>query len=247
MTLEIVSHCWHYAPQLTYQLGSLVLFPPSNCQVTMTVWFSEEDTTTQSVLDFFSTKNVPAITWSFRSLPKEQLFRRAIGRNLAALQTRADWIWFADADMCFRNQCLDVLADLSPTATADLIYPRQIQISKTHEVGDDTLCKVAGRLCIADIDPADFVTHTYNRAIGGVQILRGRVAQKIGYCDRSPRFQKPIGRWSISTRDDVAFRQSVGTSGKAIDLPELYRIRHRRFGARDEFGSLQHEVAHETE
>ena len=39
-------------------------------------------------------------------------FRRGIGRNLAAKSTRADWIWFTDADIVFQEKCLDTLADL---------------------------------------------------------------------------------------------------------------------------------------
>jgi hypothetical protein len=49
MNLEIVSHCWHYAPQLTYQLSSLVLFPPACTDVTMSVFYCEQDRATRTI------------------------------------------------------------------------------------------------------------------------------------------------------------------------------------------------------
>ena len=245
MKLEIVSHCWHYAPQLTYQLGSLVLFPPQVSQVTMTVWFCIEDHATQAVIDYFARHEVPRVTWSFRSLSKERLFRRAIGRNISALETSADWIWFADVDMCFRRNCLDALTEQASAMSADLIFPRTIQISSSHELGDRNLAKVAGHPSLTDIDPADFVPHRYNRAIGGVQIVRGDTARRTGYCRDSRRYQRPLTRWSIMTNDDVAFRQSVGSKGQPIELPGVFRIRHRRYGAHDESGNLQQEVESE--
>ena len=36
--IEIVSHCWHYAHLLVYQLRSLVLFPARQMGGTMTVY-----------------------------------------------------------------------------------------------------------------------------------------------------------------------------------------------------------------
>lgn len=241
MTLEIVSHCWHYAPQLTYQLSSLVLWPPSRAVVKMTVFYASDDTPTETVLRYFAKIDPPRVEWSWRCLPKEKLFRRSIGRNVAALETTADWIWFADADMCFRCGCLDALGQITETLSADLIFPQTIQISDTHSAGDLALDNVAGQPLIADINPAEFVPHHYRRAIGGVQIVRGNTARRVGYCRDLPKYQKPISRW-VSPHDDVAFRRTLGTPGEPIDLPELYRIRHARYGPRDEFGHLQNQT-----
>src|SRR5690554_6264088 len=47
--LEIVSHCWRYANFLTYQLSSLVLFPPHEMRVTMTVYHAREDEKTAAL------------------------------------------------------------------------------------------------------------------------------------------------------------------------------------------------------
>jgi len=236
--LEIVSHCWHYAPQLTYQLGSLAIFPPQGCEVTMTVWHSTEDRATLAVLDYFRRLEVPHVTWSFRQLPKERLFRRAIGRNLSALQTKADWIWFADVDMCFRENCLAQVTDATRNAAESLVFPRTIQISASHEEGDSALDLVANNPCVQDIDPAGFIPHHYPRAIGGVQIVRGEIARRLGYCRDSEKHQRPLARWQ-RTYDDVVFRRSLMTNGVGIELPGVYRIRHHKHGRRDEFGNLQ--------
>lgn len=241
MKLEIVSHCWHYAPHLTYQLSSLILFPPQHADVTMTVFYSDEDHATVEVLSFFNRIEAENLNWSWRRLPKEQLFRRSIGRNLAALETTADWIWFADADMCFRAGCLDALAHLAPAITVPLIFPRTVQISGNHTAGDVALEKSTDRTRVVDIDPADFVTHRYGRAIGGVQIVRGEIAHVVGYNRNSERFQRPIPRWQ-RCHDDVAFRRSLNTRGEPVELPELYRIRHEKYGRRDEFGRRQQQV-----
>jgi len=233
--LEIVSHCWHYAAHLTYQLSSLVLYPPKNVKVTMTVFYSTEDSATAEVLEYFGSNETPNVQWSWRPLSNERLFRRSIGRNLAALNTNSDWIWFADADMCFRRGCIDALpSNITATATP-LIYPRSIFISRTHASGDIALQAVSGRPCVQDIDPLEFEVHRYQRAIGGVQIVHGDAARRVGYNRGSERFQHPIARWQ-RCYDDVAFRKALGTSGLPIDLPELYRIRHEQFGRRDEFG-----------
>jgi len=233
--LELVSHCWHYAAHLTYQLSSLVLYPPEIVNVTMTVFYSSEDRETVGVLDYFGRIETRNVQWSWRCLSNERLFRRSIGRNLAALETASDWIWFADADMCFRSGCIDALASTAATSASPLVYPRNIHISRSHASGDDALQAVAGRPRVQDIVPSEFEVHRYQRAIGGVQIVHGTTARQVGYNRASERFQQPITRWQ-RCHDDVAFRRTLGVNGQPINLPELYRIRHEHFGRRDEFG-----------
>ena len=63
--LEIVSHCWGYANMLTYQLSSFVNYPPTKLNLTVTVFYAEEDTKTKATLDFFSQITMPNITWKF--------------------------------------------------------------------------------------------------------------------------------------------------------------------------------------
>ncbi|MCA9201579.1 MAG: hypothetical protein KDA59_00945, partial [Planctomycetales bacterium] len=43
LKLEVVSHCWKYAHFLAYQLSSLVLYPPKDLSVRMTVFYCEDD------------------------------------------------------------------------------------------------------------------------------------------------------------------------------------------------------------
>ncbi len=241
MKLEIVSHCWHYWRQLNYQLSSLVLYPPMKTETTMTVYYSEEDTGTVAVLDFFRQIEVARVTWAFHPLPKRYLFRRSIGRNLSAIGTSADWVWFTDADMCFRSNCLDALAAIAPTIQDSLIYPRFILISPDHAAGDEMLA-AADRPCLADFPPGSFVPHRFPCAVGAVQILRGSVARRLGYNRFSAKYQQPIACWQ-RCRDDVAFRKTLGSGGRPIELPELYRIRHEKFGPRDEQGVLKTRTA----
>jgi len=125
LKIEIVSHCWNYSHLLARQLSSLVLFPPTRADVTMTVFYSEEDEATVRLLKTFGTREAPGVTWNWNALPKEQLFRRSIGRNKAALQTDADWVWFTDCDLMFRDDCLDVLVEQLQGRRDVLVYPRQ--------------------------------------------------------------------------------------------------------------------------
>ncbi|MFP4540628.1 MAG: glycosyltransferase family A protein, partial [Opitutales bacterium] len=104
--LEIVSHCWQYAHLQRYQLSSLVRFPPRDIEVTMTVYHSRQDEDTVRLLEEFGQRAVPGVSWNWRDLPPPSLFRRAIGRNEAARRTEADWIWFTDCDLLFRENCL---------------------------------------------------------------------------------------------------------------------------------------------
>src|SRR5690554_1584678 len=53
LSLEVVSHCWNYAHLLVYQLSSLVLNPPRELDVTMTVFHAVEDERTVRLLEFF--------------------------------------------------------------------------------------------------------------------------------------------------------------------------------------------------
>ncbi|GIS36379.1 MAG: hypothetical protein Ct9H90mP7_3870 [Candidatus Neomarinimicrobiota bacterium] len=79
----------------------LLNYPPTKLNLTVTVFYAQEDTKTKATLDFFSQITMPNITWNFHSLSKGKLFRRAIGRNMAARSKEADWIWFTDCDIIF--------------------------------------------------------------------------------------------------------------------------------------------------
>lgn len=232
MRLEIVTHCWRYSRLLTYQLSSLALFPLENTQVTMTVFYSHEDEDTVKVLDFFSSIEVNNVTWRWWPLETRSLMQRAIGRNLAALNNQADWIWFADADLCFRENSLDRLTELvaafSPAQLPPLIYPQYLWSNRDSATGDAHIGRLDGSTRLVDLNPADFIKAKWSRATGAVQISPGALVKETGYCLGS-RFQKPAGRW-MRTFADVAFRRQLGSSGKAVDVPHVYRISHSQAG-----------------
>lgn len=225
LTLEIVSHCWNYAHFLVYQLSSLVLFPPSRLSVTMTVFYNPEDRRTAELLAFFETQHVPGVRWNWQTLPKEELFRRAIGRNRAALATRADWVWFTDCDLMFREGCLDTLADRLQGRRDALLYPREER--RTPLLADDNPMLAEGQRTprVLNIDTSQFSVQHPGRATGPLQIAHGDVCRACGYCDAIAVYQTPSDRW-CKAHEDRAFRWLLRSQGEPIDVPGVYRIRH---------------------
>jgi hypothetical protein len=226
LKIEIVSHCWNYSHFLTYQLSSLVLYPPSRTTVTMTVFYSDEDIQTCKLLDYFSGISVEGVTWNWRCLPKEELFRRTIGSNQAALATRADWIWFTDCDALFRQDCLDSLSDRLQGRRDILVFPTCERVTALLKPSDPLL--QSGRESLhqlRDIEDGQFTEETVSRAVGPMQITHGDVARACGYCRSLGFYLRPASRWS-KAHEDRAFRWVLGSQGVGVDLPGFYRIRH---------------------
>lgn len=223
-SLEIVSHCWRYSHMLSYQLSSFINYPPEKLKAVVSVFFAEEDGETRELLDFISRHNVPNISWNWRPLPKNQLFRRSIGRNQAAFSTRADWIWMTDCDIVFHKDCLDSLADQLCGRNDILLFPRQENRTTMLE----NTCRMLqnGRaLQLVDIDTSAFNPHTLDRAKGEYQIIHGDVARAIGYCDGISLYQTPARRW-CKCHEDRVFRWLAGTRGTPVDVAGVYQIRH---------------------
>lgn len=225
LEIEIVSHCWRYHHLLVYQLSSLVLHPPEECRVTMTVFHASEDEGTVETLDFFGRRSPPNVTWNWQALSRGELFRRAIGRNRAALTTSADWIWFSDCDVIFDRGALDAAARELRGRDDLLCFPREHGITDLLEDEHPLLRKGSNTMQVLEIDPAAFVPEVRDKAVGGFQILRGDVARIVGYCDPVPFYQRPVSSWQ-KTYEDRTFRWILGTHGTPIDIPGLYRIRH---------------------
>lgn len=225
LQIEIVSHCWNYAHLLAYQLSSLVQFPPRQLGVTMTVFHSLEDLRSVALLEYFAARQVPGVTWNWQALPREQLFRRAIGRNMAAKATRADWIWFTDCDVMFRDDCLDGLAAALQDRRDVLVHPREERISRMYRDDDPLLTAAAGQPRLVDIDPGQFSIKVLHKATGPMQIAHGDVARACGYCEGIRFYQTPSARWR-KTYEDTAFRWLLRSQGTAVDAPPPYRIRH---------------------
>lgn len=231
LKLEIVSHCWNYAHLLTYQLSSLVLYPPRQVSVRMTVFHSPEDRRTCDVLEHFARENVPNVTWNWWPLERPQLFRRAIGRNMAALATEADWIWFTDCDQVFHRGCLDELAAALSRQQANLVFPRQVACTTSLGADDPIFRAVAGPPQILDIDCSRFEPVIHTKAVGALQIVRGDVARQIGYCNGIALYHEPLTHWQ-KTYEDRTFRWLIGSDGVPVDVDGLYRISHVQKGRR---------------
>jgi hypothetical protein len=223
--IEIVSHCWQYAHFLIYQLSSLVRFPPQNTQITMTVYYSREDQRTVQLLNFFNTLQVPNVRWNWCELPRQALFRRAIGRNHAALNSTADWVWFTDCDLMFRDNCLNELAKVLQGRRDVLVYPRIERCTSLLSNEDPMLTIDWQNLEVVDVDTSHFEEFRRTRATGPLQITHGDVARACGYCDTLKYYQRPSETW-CKAYEDRAFRWLLRSQGTPLDIPGVYRIRH---------------------
>lgn len=225
LKLEIVSHCWNYSHFCVYQLSSLVNFPPNTIDVTMTVFYCSDDKDTLRLINYFGAIDVPNVTWKWRELPRQDLFRRSIGRNMAALQTTADWLWFTDCDLMFREKCLDTLADCLQNRQEALFFPEEERCTSLLSEDDPLMQKGAGGPHVIDIDPERFTGHYPGRAKGPLQIVHGDVCRAVGYCRSIRLYQTPSETW-CKAREDKAFRWLLRTSGVPLQVPGVYRIKH---------------------
>lgn len=230
MQIEVISHCFakqypHYADALVYQLSSLILDKPTTCDVRATICYDGSDKRTSAVLGYFADKlDLVAL-----AMPISNLGRRAIGRNLAALGSSGDIVWFADCDQVYRDGILDRLAGLDWPDGATMIWPRRIHIHRDHATGDEALRRVSGVSQLIDVEASEFVPKSYSRAIGGVQIVRGDFAREHGYLDGHSKYQRPIrGDSFVQCHCDRPYRQFCSKHGdiRRVDLPGMYRIRH---------------------
>lgn len=225
LQLEVVSHCWNYSHFLVYQLSSLVLFPPKKLGVTMTVFYSPEDTRTEELLAFFGKQEVPGVTWNWQPVPKQELFRRGIGRNRAALATKADWVWFTDCDLMFREDCLDSLAEVLQGRRDALLFPEEERTTDLLAEDNPMLEAGSGGPQVLDIDTSSFTTRTITKATGPLQIAHGDVCRAVGYCRNIGLYQQPVESFA-KCHEDRAFRWLLRSQGKPIQVPGVYRIRH---------------------
>lgn len=223
--IEIVSHCWNYSHLLAYQLSSLVLAPPQKCRVTMTVCYCPEDQATVALLNYFESQTVPGVTWQWLPLRRAELMRRAIGRNRAALASAADWVWFTDCDLLFHRGCLDGLAVAVAGRSDPLVFPREERCTAMLKPSDELLQAAAATPRVVDIDADRFETQSRSKATGPLQILRGDLARKFGYCRSIRCYQTTTEQWR-KTYEDRAFRWLLGTAGTPLDVPGVYRIKH---------------------
>lgn len=229
LKLEIVSHCWNYSDFLTYQLSSLITYPFEGLSVTHTVFYCHEDLATTELLAFFEAQQTDNVTWNFINLPKEQLFRRAIGRNMAAKQSSADWVWFTDCDVVFHEGALTALAKALAGRQDVLVYPQTLRVTELLSKDDDMLAQVKQAPGVREVDTQKFSERNFTRATGPIQIVHGDVARACGYCDDVEVYQKTMPRWA-KCYDDRCFRWLINSKGVPIDVPNVLFIRHAEKG-----------------
>ena len=159
-----------------------------------------------------------------------RLFRRAIGRNDAALSSYTDLVWFCDCDYLFGEGCIDGLwkswNELDQFAS--MMFPEKFWTMKTRELGDELIAQnLQG---VVGADPSLFTQVWSKRAFGGLQIVPGSLARERGYLDGHRKYQTPLPRPFANFHDDVAYRKSCLRIGPIVPLevPNLYRLRHSK-------------------
>ena len=240
MKIELVTHCLatenpNFAGALALQLSSLLIDQPKWCDVAITIYMNEDDANTVRVINHFSKLQHDGLSICALSLPIGQLGRRCIGRNHAALHTSADYVWFTDVDHCFYDGILDRLAQIQwpshgvefPLA-ASMIFPNEIMISKNWDLGDEATAGLAEQPKMKSLHKENFKPKSYNRAIGGVQIVRGDFARREGYLNNQDEWQTPIEKPFGSFKDDIAYRGICKEQGPIlkVNLSGCYRLRH---------------------
>jgi len=225
--LQIVSHCWQYAHMLNFQLSSLVNYPPTALSVTYTLFHAAEDNDLKQLIHRFDKISIPGITWDWVEVPKQTLFRRAIGRNQAALDSSADWLWFSDCDLIFHNDCLNSLARVLQGKKTRMVFPDSEYI--TDLLPPDHPMLNQPRHKTVDIDTRLFSQNDIKKAKGAFQIVHGDVARTCGYCRDMRLYQQPVAHWS-KTYEDSLFRKLIRSEGCPVTISGLHRVRHLEKG-----------------
>lgn len=223
LKLQIVSHCWQYSHMLRFQLSSLLNHTPKDIDVTYTLFYSPEDSGVQALIKHYDAIDLPGISWDWQKLPKASLFRRAIGRHQAAINTSADWVWFSDCDLIFHAGCLDSLAKQLSGKQTGLVFPNKERITELLPAEHAMLQHIGEP--VVEIDTELFSHNTISKAKGAFQIVHGDVARACGYCGSIALYSTPTEHWR-KTYEDSLFRKLIQYEGEAVDIIGLHRIRH---------------------
>ncbi len=220
-----------YAALFTAQLSSLVLWPPQTCHVEFQVWTAETDQLTHRVCAAFKQhfrQHKLNASLRARTLPKRELFRRAIGRNISAKECEADICHFSDADYLFCDGALDAIAatDFEAVKPHEMVFPGHYHMMLSHEAGDEEIARInPGEVFHPNLKP--YFLKRLKMGIGGLQFVSREIAHR-GYCEgtkwiRPRRTEQPFP----DTDDDRVYRGSI-CSSVPIDVCNLYRLRHSR-------------------
>lgn len=226
--LELCVHCWNYSRLLCLELSSIWLNPPKENELLVTICHSLDDERTWEICEWFYEQGVPDnIQMLAHEMDTPRLLRRAIGRHEIAKATEADIVLFSDCDMLFGPGSLDAIAAAWPDG-ATLCYPRTV-FKCPHECGDEYIASVT-KPGIYSVKPTDFEPTRYRRAIGGTQWVLGDVARSKGYLPEGHRLLRPADRWMRTKEDVVARKHIAGHRGIGLDIPNVLRLRHSKYG-----------------
>ena len=239
--VHIVTHCFsktavQYAVFLRCHLSSIVQ-NSDKVDVKVSICYTESDTAVVEIMDEF--QDLLGKRLEHVRLTPGELFRRAIGRNRVALTTDADLVWHCDVDHVMGPGCLTHLWRVwsswrlsnQPEAQKPILYwPGEIQIHKDHSTGDKFWQSHVNFKGLVSVNPREFVSKTYYKAIGGIQIVDGDYSRANGYLADQLKWLVPTDgdKPFPEFRDDCKFRNCCANRGKIdrIDLPNLYRLRH---------------------
>lgn len=265
----MVTHCWsvhlpEYAQALKVQGCSLAramakerLITPNGQEwrdpfpsITWTVYSHTLDQRTRDavrfVMEYWYREHSTfsgAFSVNLRPLDKEQLFRRAIGRNHAAHATTAAVVWFTDCDYFIGDGAYQAILAAANQAPSDgepnrLYFPREVQISRDHLTGNAMLSQGDPAKSAAygfgnpgGLPTGLFVPKSHHVAIGGIQIVSGETANRVGYL-QDTKWMNPVDAAGgfRSCRCDRAFRRHNKFQSTPCDIAGIYRIRHLEAG-----------------
>ena len=238
-SIEIVTHCYdpvgmdQYGELLKHQIASLCRHSVPGVNVVLSVVCDPvmSERVRKFIVNASACCDPPPKGLTIRciELAYEGLFRRAIGRNMCALNTGADLVWFTDCDYAFGLNCLRVITQ-NYGKMAGLLMPRNLQISNDHQTGDATIARGRSE-ALPELIDEDYSQRRQRICIGGVQIIGGDLARERGYLNGTKWIEPVDASYGFrSCRCDKAFRKWLGMPAQRVPIPNVYRLRHSKDG-----------------
>lgn len=247
--IEFVTHCYsappvpHYHKLLAMQINSLFSMKVSDytvgkrlsIPVRLTICYTKEDILTSAVVDSAAGFAQERIQINPLPLSKPELFRRAIGRNKAALASEADVVWFTDCDHLFNygavRSAYEQGKEIKESDDRWMIHPQMVQIHRNHRLGDKLLETAFDYLWGQFKIPLEqFAPRRERKAIGGLQIVPGWLCRKEGYLDDTKWVEPTDSPHFLSCKGDVPFRRIQCKGSYAKPISGCFRVRHSYAG-----------------
>ena len=231
--IEIVSHCYGgdlpiYPHLLRAQGLSLIHLSQHKCSVVWTICYDPDEKAVVGVLDELEAE-LAARRVKIRRIPLPigHIFERAIGRNIAAMSTDANCVWFCDCDYLFAGGCLDDAIKETDLYYDCIVFPQVVSVT-SHVDGDAIIHHMEAKQPLAVDVLSTFGARSEMKAIGGIQIVSGELAKSRGYLNEWLKWMKPAtdtSKGNFSTRSDVKYRSYIGKSVPR-GFAGTHRIRH---------------------